>query len=177
LTGSTAREAPSTLERGSTKEESRVPSRVERTRSVNGVELRRAISCVLSDLKASWDTYCPAGAVNSLTQVKLYPVASNKPMNTLLEADTMLRSVLDPPTPMLPNPSVSMVLMNEFPALDPIIMGNLLCKHSRGPAYMASICANVRPPSTLAAVPTYSRRMSSMTKLVVPPVDTANTWL
>lgn len=111
MTGSTAREAPSTLERGSTKEESRVPSRVERTKSVNGVGVRRAMSSVLSDLKASCDTYCPAGTVNSLTQVKLYPVASNKPMNTLLEADIMLRSVLDPATPMLPTPSVSIVFM------------------------------------------------------------------
>jgi hypothetical protein len=44
LMGSTAREAPSRLEVGSTNEESMVPSTVERTKSVNGVGLRRAMS-------------------------------------------------------------------------------------------------------------------------------------
>ena len=44
LMGSTAIEAPSRLEVGSTNEESRVPSRVESTKSVNGAGLISAIS-------------------------------------------------------------------------------------------------------------------------------------
>ena len=42
--GSTASEAPSRLEVRSTNEESRVPSMVERTKSVNGLGLRSAMS-------------------------------------------------------------------------------------------------------------------------------------
>ena len=51
--GSTASEAPSRLEEASTTEESRVPSRVEKTKSVKGAGLRMAMRWVLSDLKAT----------------------------------------------------------------------------------------------------------------------------
>ena len=67
--------------------------------------------------------------------------------------------------------------MEVTPELVPKNFGNLLSMHFRGPARVASIVENVRPPSMLALVPANVRTISSIIKLVAPPAETEKTWL
>ena len=65
-------------------------------------EFTRAIMYFISVLNAIYLIVYPE-AVTSVTQVKLYPVASRIPKNKFPDTETRVVSVLVPPTPMLPS--------------------------------------------------------------------------